>query len=68
MTIKQRQENWQQQSRYYHQKTLIETWQRKIGIEDITKLGSKQLRKKIKQQQRLQAKQKKLQAKLLRQQ
>lgn len=52
LTSKQIEENRHQQSLYYKQKSLIEHWQKQIGIRDITKLGQKQLRKKQRQLQR----------------
>ena len=52
LTSKQIEENRLQQNLYYRQKNLIEQWQREIGIRNITKLGSKQFRKKQRQLQR----------------
>ena len=75
LTPKQHTENLAQHFRFVRQQRLVNHWQTRIGITDISQLGkkelhnkSKQLRKKIRQQERLQAKQKRLQAKLLRQQ
>tara|TARA_B110000503_G_scaffold132381_1_gene208267 strand:- start:2776 stop:3138 length:363 start_codon:yes stop_codon:yes gene_type:complete len=64
LTPQQRQINQVQQSRFARQQQLVSRWQARIGITDITQLGTKQLRDKQRQQHR----QKRNQAILLRKQ
>jgi uncharacterized circularly permuted ATP-grasp superfamily protein len=52
LTPKQHTENRAQHFRFVSQRRLVNQWQTRIGITDISQLGPKQLRKKQKQLQR----------------